>query len=95
MELEFSGPIWFWKGPSPWYFVSVPPEQYAELKAILPMVSYGWGMIPVHAQIGATQWETSMFHKEGRYIVPIKASVRKAERLGEGDTVALRLEVRL
>ena len=29
----------------------------------------------------------------GRYIVPIKASVQKAETIGAGDTVTVRLEV--
>jgi hypothetical protein len=51
-------------------------------------------MIPVRAQIGATEWETSLFPKDGRYVVPVKAHVRKAEHLDEGVTVALRLTVR-
>jgi len=51
-------------------------------------------MIPVHGRIGKTEWKTSLFPKDGRYIVPINASVRKAENLEEGDEVTLRLEVR-
>lgn len=27
MNLEFSGEIWFWKGPAPWYFITVPDEE--------------------------------------------------------------------
>jgi hypothetical protein len=30
-------------------------------------------MIPVTAQIGGTDWKTSLFLKDGRYIVPVKA----------------------
>jgi len=56
-------------------------------------VSYGWGMIPVAARIGATGWTTSLFPKDGRYIVPVKAGVRRAERLDVGDTVTVRLTV--
>jgi len=56
-------------------------------------VSYGWGMIPVSAEIGATRWATSLFPKDGRYVVPIKAAVRKAEGLEVGDTVTVRLFV--
>ncbi len=26
MDLEFSGEIWFWRGPAPWHFVTVPDE---------------------------------------------------------------------
>jgi hypothetical protein len=50
-------------------------------------------MIPVHVRIGKTEWETSLFPKDGRYIVPIKASVRKAENLEKGDKVTVRLEI--
>jgi hypothetical protein len=93
MIIEFNGEIWFWRGPSPWYFVTVPETQSLDLQAILGFVTYGWGMIPVKAQIGKTEWRTSMFPKDGRYIVPIKASVRQAENLDVGDHVTVRLEV--
>jgi hypothetical protein len=93
MIIEFSGPIWFWKGPAPWYFVTVPPEEGRELKAISGFVTYGWGVIPVTVRIGKTEWKTSLFPKDGSYIVPIRANVRKAEKLKEGDEVTLHLEV--
>jgi hypothetical protein len=93
MNIEFTGTIWFWKGPSPWFFVTVPEEQSRDLEAISGFVTYGWGMIPVHVRIGNTEWETSLFPKDGRYLVPIKVSVRNAENLEEGDTVTIRLEV--
>lgn len=93
MKSEFSGKIWFWRGPAPWYFVTVPEEQSHDLSAIARLVTYGWGMIPVRVRIGKTEWETSLFPKDGRYLVPIKASVQRAENLDEGDVVTLQLEV--
>ena len=93
MNNEFTNKIWFWKGPAPFYFVTVPPEQSHQLHFISGSVTYGWGMIPVTAQIGPTTWQTSLFPKDGGYIVPIKASVRKARKLEEGDSITLRLEV--
>ncbi|MBX6354784.1 MAG: DUF1905 domain-containing protein [Micromonosporaceae bacterium] len=93
MNLAFSGEIWFWKGPAPWYFITVPDEQCRELASAAPLVSYGWGMIPVSVRIGATGWETSLFPKDGRYVVPIKARVRETEGLEVGDTVTVRLTV--
>lgn len=93
MDLEFSGEIWFWRGPAPFHFVSVPEGQCAALESASGLVSYGWGMIPVSAQIGRTAWTTSLWPKDGQYIVPLKAVVRKAERLEIGDTVAVRLNV--
>lgn len=93
MHLEFSGEILYWKGPAPWYFITVPEDECSDLQATSAFVSYGWGMIPVTAQIGATEWTTSLFPKDGRYLVPVKASVRKAERLGEGETVVVLLTI--
>jgi hypothetical protein len=94
MIIEFSGKIWYWRGPAPYYFVSIPQEQGNDLKAILRYVTYGWGMIPAVVQIGETEWKTALFAKNGTYIVPIKDSVRAAENLGDGDTVSVHLEVR-
>jgi hypothetical protein len=93
MRIEFTGEIWFWKGPAPWYFVTIPPEQSRDLKAISTFVTYGWGVIPVRVQIGRTEWQTSLFPKDDVYLVPIKASVRKAEQIEEGDEVTVRLDV--
>ena len=94
MIIEFNGKIWFWKGPAPWYFITVLVKQSRDLKAIVSFVTYGWGMIPAEVQIGKTKWKTALFHKDGRYIVPIKASVRKAEDLEKGDKVNVRLDIR-
>ena len=94
MNVKFDGKIWFWRGPAPWYFVTVPAEQCRDLKAISGSVTYGWGMIPVVARIGKSEWKTSLFPKDGYYIVPIKTSVRKAENLAENDEVTVRLEIR-
>jgi hypothetical protein len=94
MHIEFTGRIWCWKGPAPWYFLTVPAKHSRDLKAIQGIVTYGWGMIPVRVRIGKTEWKTSLWPKDGRYIVPIKASVREAEGLEEGDEASVRLEVR-
>jgi hypothetical protein len=93
MDLEFSGEMWFWKGPAPWHFITVPEEECHELGAASTFVSYGWGMIPVTARIGGSRWKTSLFPKDGRYIVPVKADVRRAEELDVGDMVTVQLIV--
>ena len=93
IKFEFDGEIWFWRGPAPWYFVTVPPPEASELKAISGVVTYGWGMIPVTVRIGKTKWTTSLWPKNESYIVPIKTTVRKAEKLEEGDIVTIQLEV--
>ncbi len=93
MNLEFSGPIWYWRGPAPWYFVTIPPEQSDAIKAMSRVLTYGWGCIPVRVRIGGTEYTTSLFPKDDGYIVPVKASVRKAEGVSEGETVLIRLSM--
>jgi len=93
VELEFSGDIWFWRGPSPFHFVTVPEEESQDIEAISGEVTYGWGCIPVRARVGKTKFTTSLFPKDGGYIVPIKAAVRKSEQLELGDTIRLQLSL--
>ncbi len=94
MEWEFSGELWYWRGPSPYHFVTVSDDVSAELRAMSKAVTYGWGMIPVRVWIGDSAFDTSLFPKDGRYVVPIKDVVRAAERLVDGDTVDVRLAIR-
>lgn len=93
MDLQFTGEIWFWRGPAPWHFVTVPDNECSAIEAESASVTYGWGMIPVTARIGNTDWKTSLWPKDGRYIVPVKTSVRKAEQLDVGDQVTVRLTI--
>lgn len=93
MRIQFHGEIFYWRGPAPYLFVAVPEAQSVEIKAIAARVTYGWGVIPVTARIGKTEWKTSLFPKNGRYLVPIKKSVQLAERVDVGDTVNILLRV--
>jgi Domain of unknown function (DUF1905) len=93
MILTFSGPIWYWRGPSPFHFVSVPEPESAQIKALSDLVTYGWGMIPAVVTIGETMYKTSLWPKNGGYIVPLKDVVRKAERLDVDDTIEIQLEI--
>ncbi|MGE0601218.1 MAG: DUF1905 domain-containing protein [Dehalococcoidia bacterium] len=95
MEFRFSGEIWYWRGPSPYHFVTVPEEECAKLSEVAGAVTYGWGMVPVTVEIGSTRWTTSLWPKNGGYIVPLKDKVRKAEGLVLGRTVALRMSVEI
>jgi uncharacterized protein DUF1905 len=91
VELEFSGEIIYWRGPSPFHFVTAPEEPSAAIEAVSSLVTYGWGAIPVEARIGLTDFRTSLFPKGDLYLVPVKAAVRRAEGLELGDIVTVRL----
>ena len=93
VDLEFSGEVWHWRGPAPHHFVSVPEDDCVELEAAAAFVTYGWGMIPVTVALGGSRWTTSLWPKDGGYVVPLKLAVRKAESVDVGDTVTVRLTV--
>jgi hypothetical protein len=95
MIIQFTGIIFHWRGPAPFLFVAVPEKESADIKSVSKLVTYGWGVIPVHVTVGKTTWKTSLFPKDGRYLVPIKMLAQKAENLKEGDTVTLELEIHL
>jgi hypothetical protein len=93
-DMEFAGELWYWRGPSPFHFITVPDEASGTIRAVSQLVTYGWGVIPVRVRIGRTVFETSLFPKDGRYLVPVKDVVRKAEGLALGDTVEVELAIR-
>ncbi len=93
MRLEFEAEVFQWRGPSPYYFVSVPEPMCDDLRVAARDVSYGWGVVPVTVQIGATSWTTSLFPKDGGYLVPLKDRVREAEDIAQDDIVQLVLTV--
>ena len=95
MIIKFEGIIFYWRGPAPFLFVAVPEEQSREIKAISASVTYGWGVIPVIVRVGRTEWKTSLFPKDGRYLVPIKMLVQKSENLKVDDRVVIQLEIGL
>lgn len=95
MDLRFTGELWYWRGPSPYHFVTVPGPECIRLAEVAGAVSYGWGMIPATCRTGGTTWTTSLWPKNGGYLVPIKDKVRKAEDLDLGEPVTLHLTVAL
>jgi hypothetical protein len=99
MELAFTGRVIEWRGPAPYYFIGVPDEESADIREVAAMATYGWGVIPVEARIGQVAFATSLFPKDGGYLLPLKKAVRAAVRapqgLGSGDEVAVQMTVRL
>ncbi|MET9314246.1 DUF1905 domain-containing protein [Kribbella sp. NPDC003505] len=91
MDQFFTGEVIEWRGPAPYYFVSVPEEDGEALRAVALSASYGWGMLPIRARIGTTEWKTSLWPKDGGYLLPLKDAVRKPQGLDAGDAVDVQL----
>jgi hypothetical protein len=95
MEFEFTAPVIEWRGPAPFYYAVVPEPESEAIGALARALTYGWGAIPVHAQVGRTRFTTSLFPKDGGYLLPLKVAVRSAEKVALGDRVAVRMSLTL
>ncbi len=86
-EFEFEGVVVEWRGPAPFYFVPLPADLSAEVKALAATLSYGWGVVPVHARVGEVEFTTSLFPREGGFWLPLKLAVTKPNNIKVGDTL--------
>jgi nucleoid-associated protein YgaU len=93
VELRFEGEVVHWRGPAPYLFVPLPPPEAAQVRAVARQVTYGWGVIPVTARIGGTEFDTSLFPRDGGYLLPVKVAVQRAEGVELGDRVAVTMSV--
>jgi len=93
MDVTIEGDVVEWRGPAPYHFVRVPDAEAEAIRELRAIVSYGWGAIPVRGRLGDTTFTTSLFPREGSYLVPIKDAVRRAEGVALGDRVLLLLQI--
>ena len=96
MKIKTRGEIWYWRGPSPFHFITISKSQSEKIRELSSQLSYGWGCIPVKAKIGQTDFTTAIIPKDEKYLIPIKTTVRNNECLEIGDitTVSLYFELK-
>ena len=92
-RFAFEATVIYWRGPSPFFYAPVPADLADELARVARVVSYGWGMIPVEARIGAVAFTTALFPKDGTYLLPIKAAVRRRAEVTAGDMITVEMDV--
>lgn len=93
MRLEFDAEIIEWRGPAPYLFAPLPTELADELAQVARDLTYGWGCIAASGRIGDTVFTTSLFPRQGGYLVPVKTAVQRAEDVGLGDRVHVQLDI--
>jgi Domain of unknown function (DUF1905) len=95
LTYRFTAPLWIYQGKGAWHFVTLPKEAADEIR-FFNVSAKGFMPISVSATIGATTWKTSVFpdSKSGSYLLAIKAGVRKAERLSNGQSIDVEVKVK-
>jgi hypothetical protein len=91
VQFAFDATIIHWRGPAPFFYAPVPADAAEEIRRASKLVSYGWGVIPVEAVIAGVTFTTSLFPKDGTYLVPLKDAVRKATGITVDDTIHIEL----
>ena len=100
LSFTFSAQCWLWQADKAiWHFITLPQDKSEEIKFFSENNSKrrGWGAVRVQAKIGATTWQTSIFphSKINAYILPIKADVRKQEKILVDSLVEVQLKINI
>jgi hypothetical protein len=90
-DITFDATVIEWRGPAPFYFAAVPDKHVGEIRYAAQMASYGWGVVPVEASANGVTFRTSLFPRDGGYLVPLKDKVRREAGVVLGDVVRVRV----
>lgn len=93
LDIAFAGEVIAWRGPAPYMFVAIPSADVAAVRAAARRASYGWGVVPVAARIGGVDFRTSLFPRDGGYLLPLKVAVRREAGIALGDKVGVEMRV--
>ncbi len=93
-KCTFSAKVWKYRGPSAWYFVTLPKSLSRRIRAHHGMSEEGWGRLKTTAAIGKSKWKTAIWFdtKAKSYLLPIKSSIRKKEKIEAGTKIEARLQ---
>jgi hypothetical protein len=91
---EFDATVIHWRGPAPYFYAPIPAGHVSDLRHASKLVSYGWGVIPVEVEIGGVRFTTSLFPKDGGYLLPLKDAVRKPNAITAGDIVHIVMTIK-
>ncbi|MDR0793217.1 MAG: DUF1905 domain-containing protein [Chitinophagaceae bacterium] len=94
-QYQFSSKLWQLAEAGGWYFLSLPKKLSDEIRASFKTEEEGWGRLKATAKIGNTEWQTAIWFdtKRNVYLLPVKAGVRKKEKLVVDQTVAVALDI--
>jgi hypothetical protein len=93
MEFSFDAEVIHWRGPAPYFYAPLPAGAAEQIRSASKLVSYGWGVIPVTATVGGVPFTTSLFPRDGTYLLPLKDAVRRPTGITAGDVVHIEMTV--
>lgn len=91
MDIDFDAEVIEWRGPAPFVFAVVPPDVVDLVHELASELTYGWGVVPAGVTIGSVRWTTSLFPKDGGYLVPLRTAERRRAGVETGAVVHVTL----
>ena len=81
---------------SGWHFINLNKTQSKEIKELYSKNKRGFGAIKVEVSLGNSKWSTSIFpdKKSETYLLPLKAEIRKKEKINEGKEVIFTIKIK-
>lgn len=94
-NFDFTTELWAWKGDAGWHFLTLPQDLSAQIRFFSPQSKRGFGSVRVEVRIGKTVWTTSIFPSKTAeaYLLPVKADVRRVEKMAVGRVAKVRLRI--
>lgn len=95
-KYKLKSKVFLWSGETAaWHFLGVAKKESAKIKEWIGKGKHGFGSVPVTVTLGKTVWTTSIFPdaRSGTYLLPLKAAVRKAEGVFDGDEVSFTIDI--
>jgi len=89
IDETFRAKVWTQASTGAWHFVTLPTDLSKRIRTLTTGLRKPFGSFKVKAQIGRTCWETSLFADQKReaFLLPVKADVRRREKIAPNDTV--------
>jgi len=89
IQYRFSAEVWQHTGTGGWHFISLPKAMSQEIRNLLGQEEEGWGRLKANASVGNSSWETAIWFdtKKSTYLLPLKADIRKKEKISTGTTI--------
>ena len=94
LQLRFAASVIYWRGPAPFFYAPIPTEHAEEVRRAARIATYGWGCVPVEAEVGGVAFTTALFPKDGTYLLPLRVAVRRKTNITAGDLIAVDMTIR-
>ena len=94
-DFKLKSKVWIYPGQAAWHFTTLPKKEAQKIKELFAGMTRGFGSIPVTVSLGKSSWKTSIFpdKKSGSFLLPIKAKIRKEEKIGADQEIVYNLKM--